>query len=85
MIDGNFYLPEIPQLQHYAGFGFNMFFQSETDGIVGLDGHYGVRYDINEVFSVFGELGLGINSFDPFDMSTFKSGIGCTIFFPNFK
>ncbi|MBN1576497.1 MAG: hypothetical protein JW913_08095 [Chitinispirillaceae bacterium] len=83
-IDGNFYLPDISDLQHYAGFGFNFLVQSDYDSYAGLNGHYGLRYNINDIFSIFGELGIWIKRFDPFYMTTFKGGIGCTIYFPNF-
>jgi|GEM_PF-3832872 len=83
LLDGNFYLPDIEELHHYAGFGLGMFFQTDTDGRINLNGHYGLRYDVNDIVSLFGEGGLSM-VFDPFVMATFKGGVGCTFYIPGF-
>jgi hypothetical protein len=77
---GNFYLPNLGDLQHYAGAGFGLGFAKNTDTEFELDGHYGVRYDINDIFGVFGELGLLFNLAPSFYMSTYKAGVGCTFY-----
>jgi hypothetical protein len=82
--DGNFYFTDIAQLQHYAGFAIIMNTISHTDATFTLNGHYGLRYNFNDVFSIFGEGGIGV-IVKPFILSTFKGGLGCTIYFPNFK
>ncbi len=82
-VDGNFYLPQIQNLQHYAGPGIS--FKAESNGNnFELHGQYGLRYDFNEILSAFGEIGLGMD-FDPFIFRSFRSGVGLTIFFPNFQ
>lgn len=83
ILDGNFYLPDIDELHHYAGFGLGMFFQSDENGKINLNAHYGLRYDVNDIISLFGEGGIKMD-FDPFVMATFKGGIGCTFYIPGF-
>lgn len=83
IVDGNFYLPEIMDLQHYAGLGLDLDVQSGNGGGFGLDGHYGLRYNINEIVSLFGQVGMRFD-FDPFIFQSFRGGAGITIFFPNF-
>ncbi|HEX2955623.1 MAG TPA: hypothetical protein VHO70_02255 [Chitinispirillaceae bacterium] len=82
-VDGNFYLPQIQTLQHYAGPGiwFNV---NSDDGYVGVNGKYGLRYNINEVLSTFGEIGLNVQ-FSPFILTTFRGGLGMTFYFPGMK
>jgi hypothetical protein len=82
-VDGNFYLPQIQNLQHYAGPGISLLATS-GDLFFSLNGHYGLRYDINEIISTFGEIGLGI-TFDPFILNTFKGGLGLTFYFPGIR
>jgi hypothetical protein len=85
LVNSNFYLPEISDLQHYAGLGLDLDVQSgNNNGGFGLDGHYGLRYNITEIISLFGEIGFFMD-FDPFYMSSFRGGAGITIFFPNFE
>ncbi len=84
VVDGNFYLPDLGELQHYAGFGVNLAIVSEDDASeFGLDGHYGLRYDINEVVSIFGQVGLGMIFTPDFVMSTYSTGAGVTFFIIN--
>ncbi|MBN1602449.1 MAG: hypothetical protein JW915_12625 [Chitinispirillaceae bacterium] len=79
-VDGNFYLPQMQNLQHYAGPGISITaFEGNSD--FGIDGHYGLRYDFNDIISAFGQIGLGIN-FDPFALTTFRSGLGLTFYIP---
>jgi hypothetical protein len=82
-MDGNFYLPPIQDLQHYAGPGlaFDAFPNGNT---FQLHGQYGLRYDFNEILSTFGEIGVGMD-FDPFVFGTFRGAVGLTIFFPTFQ
>ncbi|NLP01646.1 MAG: hypothetical protein GX089_04055 [Fibrobacter sp.] len=77
---GNFYLPNLGDLQHYAGAGFRLDFIKDSDTQFGLDGHYGVRYDINDIFGVFGELGVLFDLAPSFFMSSYKAGVGCTFY-----
>ena len=81
--DVNFYLPGIGDLQHYAGpgIGFNV---NTNDADFGLNGHYGLRYDFNEVLSAFGEIGFTMD-FDPFVLASSRAGVGLTVYFPNFQ
>lgn len=82
-LDGNIYLPQMQNLQHYAGPGITfMTFDGNTN--FSLDGHYGLRYDFNDIISAFGQIGLGIN-FDPFALTTFRSGLGLTFYIPGTK
>ena len=72
------------ELQHYAGLGLDLDVRSGNNGGgFGLDGHYGLRFNINEVLSLFGEIGLK-TFFDPFVLRSFRGGVGITFFFPNF-
>jgi hypothetical protein len=82
-VDGNFYLPQIQTLQHYAGpqIWFNV---NSDDSYVGVNGHYGLRYDFNEVLSTFGEIGLNIQ-FSPFLLYSFRGGLGLTFYIPGMK
>jgi hypothetical protein len=82
-VDGNFYLPQIQTLQHYAGPQI-WFMVNSRDGYVGLNGHYGLRYDFNEVISTFGEIGINLQ-FDPFFLASFRGGLGLTFYFPGMK
>lgn len=85
ILNGNYYFTESSGLQQYAGgaldmvFGDNVFGQDISN--IMINGHYGMRYDINEVLSLFGELGINMD-FDPFVLSTFTGGMGLTIFIP---
>ena len=81
--DGNFYLPQIQDLQHYAGPGISFRADPNSNNFE-LHGQYGLRYDFNEILSTFAEIGLGMD-FDPFVFGTFRGGVGLTIFFPNFQ
>lgn len=82
-LDGNFYLPQMQNLQHYVGPGITIT-AIEGNSNFGIDGHYGLRYNFNDVISTFGEIGLGMN-FDPFNLVTFRSGLGLTFFIPGTK
>jgi opacity protein-like surface antigen len=82
-VDGNFYLPQMQNLQHYAGPGISFSAYSD-DTYFNINGHYGLRYDFNDVISTFGEIGIGL-TFDPFMMNTFKGGLGLTFYFPGIK
>ena len=81
--DVNFYLPQIGDLQHYAGpgIGFNV---NTDDSDFQLDGHYGLRYDFNEVLSAFGQIGFTMG-FDPLIFASSRAGLGLTVYFPNFQ
>jgi hypothetical protein len=82
LVDGNFYLPQIQDLQHYAGPGIAL--EATSDDVqFGMNGHYGLRYDFNDNISAFGEIGIHIG-FDDFYLTTLRSGAGITIFFPEF-
>ncbi|NLD99390.1 MAG: hypothetical protein GX640_05900 [Fibrobacter sp.] len=80
VVNANFYLPDIGKVQHYAGPGMYLGFASGQDGQFGLDGHYGLRYNINDAISLFGQLGLGFNITPSFQLSTFTSGAGITFY-----
>jgi hypothetical protein len=82
-VDGNFYLPQIQTLQHYAGPGISLYANTD-DVLFSINGHYGLRYDINEIISTFGEIGIGIN-FDPFILNAFRGGLGVTFYFPGIR
>lgn len=82
IVDGNFYLPQLQDLQHYAGPGIALYADSDNARF-GMNGHYGLRYDINDIISTFGEIGIRIG-FDDFFLTTFRGGAGITIFFPEF-
>jgi hypothetical protein len=90
ILDGNFYLPDISSLRHYAGFGLHISVWDNEENNDSdnsdfyLNGHYGLRYDINDVISLFGEIGLNF-IFDPFMMVTTRPGLGVTFYFPNFN
>jgi hypothetical protein len=86
-VDGNFYLPQIQALQHYAGpqIWFNFISNDAHDDVfAGLNGHYGLRYDINDIISTFGEIGINLQ-FDPFFLATFRGGLGLTFYFPGIR
>jgi hypothetical protein len=83
-IDANFYLPDISGLQHYVGAGLDVYTAEGTQGTFEIGGHYGLRYNVNEIISIFGEIGIAVDN-DPFVMSSFTEGIGCTIYFPGSK
>ena len=83
LVNGNFYLPQIMDLQHYAGPGIALDVHNDNTDF-SLNGNYGLRYDFNEVLSTFGEVGL-VMQFDPFVIRTLRAGVGLTIFFPNFQ
>jgi hypothetical protein len=78
IFNGNYYFTETSGLQHYAGGALDL---SVGDGNsdVGLIGHYGMRYDINDVISLFGEAGIDMR-FDPFILSSFRGGAGITFY-----
>jgi opacity protein-like surface antigen len=79
-LDGNYYLPEMGELQHYAGGGFGL--NAVTDATrFSLNGHYGLRYDVNEIISIFGEGGVQM-TFNEFIFSSFMGGVGVTFYFP---
>ncbi len=82
-IDNNFYFISGFDLSHYAGFGFAIQIAERDNGgddtDITLDGHYGLRYDINDVISLFGDLGLAF-AIDPWVFRTFRSGVGVTFF-----
>lgn len=80
LVSGNFYLPDLGKLQHYAGLGIDLGFVSDEDAQFVLDGHYGLRYDINEVVSIFGQVGLGFVLAPEFAMTTYSSGAGITFY-----
>jgi len=90
IIDGNIYLPDISPLRHYIG--PSLIFSTWDNGNSNADntsfylgGHYGLRYNVNEVISLFGEIGI-ILDFDPdFAMTSFRPGLGCTFYLPAFN
>ena len=82
IIDANFYLPELGELQHYAGPGISLNVESgNNNGVFTLNGHYGLRYNINDIVSIFGQIGFGME-FDPFVLKTFRNGVGITFYLP---
>ena len=78
IFNGNYYFTDYSGLQQYAGGALDMFVGDGNSEFM-INGHYGMRYDINEVLSLFGEAGLNI-LFDPFVLSTFTGGVGITFF-----
>ena len=87
IINNNFYLKDIGKLQNYLGVAIGYINSMDdivrvNDGAMLIGGQYGLRYNFNEIVSIFGEIGL-ISSVDPFIMTTGKSGLGVTFYFPN--
>lgn len=78
---GNFYLKDLGQLQQYIGPGIHLVFSEESS--FGLDGHYGLRYNINDVLSIFGQVGLGMIFTPDFEVATFSTGVGLTFYMLN--
>ena len=83
IFDANFYLPEIMELQHYAGPRLDLYVQGD-DSKVALDGHYGLLYNFNDVLSMFGQVGLRVEFGNNPTFGTIRSALECTIYFPNF-
>lgn len=82
IVSGNFYLSDMGKLQQYVGPGINLEFTS-GDNLFGLDGHYGLRYDINDQVSIFGQVGLGMFFTPDFSIFTHSTGVGLTFFIIN--
>lgn len=86
LAENNFYLVDVYNLQNYVGFGIGFVSNKDSNGNktkhTMLTGQYGLRYDFNSVVSVFGQLGLLVE-LDPVVLSTHKSAIGITLYFPN--
>jgi hypothetical protein len=80
-MDNNFYFISGFDLSHYAGVGVGITaINNDNDDVdVTIDGHYGLRYDINAIVSIFGDLGLAFD-IDPLVFRTFRSALGCTFF-----
>ena len=81
VVNGNFYLSDLGQLQQYVGPGINFAFSDETR--FGINGNYGLRYDINDALSIFGQVGLGMIFTPDFFISTYSSGVGLTFYMLN--
>ena len=81
--NGNFYFPDLGKLQHYAGFEILISKATNRDTDFGLGGHYGLRYDINEVVSLFGEAGLIFMITPSSSLITNSSGVGVTFYILN--
>jgi len=81
VVNGNFYLSDLGQLQQYVGPGINFAFSDETR--FGINGNYGLRYDINDALSIFGQVGLGMIFTPDFSISTYSSGVGLTFYMLN--
>jgi hypothetical protein len=87
IINNNFYLKDIGRLQNYIGFAIGYInsmddFIVVNNGAMLIGGQYGLRCNLNEIVSIFGEIGV-VSSIDPFFMTTAKSGLGVTFYFPN--
>lgn len=80
IFNGNYYFADYSGLQQYAGGAFDMAV-GDGDSDFMINGHYGMRYNINEILSLFGEAGLNMH-FDPFILTTFTGGVGITFFIP---
>lgn len=80
-VNGNFYLSDLGQLQQYVGPGVNFAFSDESS--FGLNGNYGLRYDINDALSIFGQIGLGMIFTPHFSIGTYSSGVGLTFYMLN--
>ena len=78
VVNGNFYLSDLGQLQQYVGPGINFAFSDETS--FGINGNYGLRYDINDALSIFGQVGLGMIFTPGFSISTYSTGVGLTFY-----
>jgi len=87
IVDGNFYFAEMSGLRHYAGFGvhFKIEDTANDNTAVNLGGHYGLRYDVNEIISIFGEIGVLVDFQDGFSLSSTRPGLGCTFYLPAFN
>lgn len=79
-VDANYYLPQLGNLDHYLGGGINLGIVSEGDETFGINGHYGLRYGINEIVSIFGQIGLNFVFTPDFAMNTTSSALGVTFF-----
>lgn len=80
-VNGNFYLSDLGQLQQYVGPGIHLIFRDESS--FGIDGHYGLRYNINDALSIFGQVGLGMIFTPDFRINTYSTGVGLTFFMLN--
>jgi hypothetical protein len=78
VVNGNFYLSDLGQLQQYVGPGINFAFSDETR--FGINGNYGLRYDINDALSIFGQVGLGMIFTPDFSIGTYSTGVGLTFY-----
>lgn len=83
--DFNYYLSSIGDLQQYLGGGLDFSktavligVSKTSDSYFGINGHYGLRYDFNDVVGVFGQVGLDIPFAPDFMFGTFSSGVGLT-------
>ncbi len=81
VVNANFYLADLGKLKQYVGPGVNFAFSDPTR--FGLSGNYGLRYDINDALSIFGQVGLGMIFTPDFEISTFSSGVGLTFYMLN--
>ena len=81
VVNGNFYLSDLGQLQQYVGPGINFAFSDETS--FGINGNYGLRYDINDALSIFGQVGLGMIFTPDFSIGTYSTGVGLTFYMLN--
>ena len=85
--DFNYYLSPIKPFNHYIGAGIsfvsieyeNPLINDETS--ISFNGHYGLRYTLNEHMSIFGELGVNLK-FSPTVFSTQRPGLGVTFYLP---
>ena len=80
-VNGNFYLSDLGQLQQYVGPGVNFAFSDNSR--FAINGNYGLRYDINEAISVFGQIGLGMVFSPDFIIRTYSTGVGLTFYMLN--
>lgn len=80
-VNANFYLSDLGRLQQYVGPGVNFAFSDNSS--FGIKGNYGLRYDINDAVSIFGQVGLGMIFTPDFSISTYSSGVGLTFYLLN--
>ncbi len=80
-VNANFYLSDLGRLQQYVGPGVNFAFSDNSS--FGINGNYGLRYDINDAVSIFGQVGLGMIFTPDFSISTYSSGVGLTFYLLN--
>jgi hypothetical protein len=80
-INANFYLSDLGRLQQYVGPGVDFAISDESS--FGINGNYGLRYNINDAISIFGQIGLGMIFTPDFALATYSSGVGLTFYILN--